>query len=119
MFADGGRRRCRPLTLLVAQFVIGLWRGGTPIGICVEEFFRVQVRSRAAALSAPSFPPPHSTYATGGLPSCLQQRAREPRRPLTAGPSTLAYRVTGRSTVRSRPSRTQASAPATRSAPSK
>ena len=28
-----------------SQFLIGLWRGGTPIGICVEEFFRVQVRA--------------------------------------------------------------------------
>lgn len=32
-----------PAAAVVPQYLVGLWRGGTPIGICVEEFFRLQV----------------------------------------------------------------------------
>ena len=24
------------------DFVVGIWRGGTPVGIAIEEFFRIQ-----------------------------------------------------------------------------
>ena len=35
-----------------SQYLVGLWRGGTPIGICVEEFFRVQVRPASVLFRA-------------------------------------------------------------------
>lgn len=62
---------------LLAQFVIGLWRGGTPIGICVEEFFRVQVRRDNLQPCLPASRPRLRIFhfATGGTkaqpaPSC-------------------------------------------------
>lgn len=56
-----GRAGCWPGLLLISscaltatydcrrQHVVGLWRGGTPIGICVEEFFRVQGHRHTSA----------------------------------------------------------------------
>eukprot|EP01046_Picozoa_sp_COSAG06_P015887 COSAG06_NODE_1033_length_11001_cov_5.119795_5_plen_79_part_00 len=41
-----------PRHRVVSQYLIGIWRGGTPIGICVEEFFRVQVREPAVLPSS-------------------------------------------------------------------
>ena len=35
---------------LAAQHVVGLWRGGTPIGICVEEFFRESLKNNPKIL---------------------------------------------------------------------
>ena len=90
-----------PRHRVVSQYLIGIWRGGTPIGICVEEFFRVQVREPAvlpsSLLKLVRVAPP----AAGALKLALNQRA--------CGRT----RAIGRSTVRSRRSRMWALALAT------